>query len=245
MSGPRVGAKSWVVGVFGRVPGRVTRQPGSLELGIEVEHIVEDVHLVVRTSAGEERRHLRLPPSVDVGALHRGLCRGEVVGGQVADQQAVLAQEERVVVPARVAQGGQHLRPDLGVPPAVLVQPVGVHGEREAHPAPVAAHRMPNLLALQTLSSAEAMSSSPSAASWYWDCTPSRVRPPLRNATSSVASTTPLTRPAPPLIRTPPRTATGMHRSTIGSRASARAEWQYKVRVPAPAPAMSPEKAKA
>ena len=47
-------------------------------------------------------RVLGLPAGVDLGRLHRGLRRGEVVGQQHADQQAVRAQEQRVVVPAGV-----------------------------------------------------------------------------------------------------------------------------------------------
>ncbi len=48
----------------------------------------------------KERRHLRLPAGVDVGGRHGRLGGGEVLRLQIADEQAVLAQEQRVVVPA-------------------------------------------------------------------------------------------------------------------------------------------------
>ena len=60
-----------------------------VELGVEVEHFVEDGQARIRPTVrqvDEEWRHLGLPAAVDVGRLHRRLRRREVVGEQVAHQ---------------------------------------------------------------------------------------------------------------------------------------------------------------
>src|SRR4051794_24632306 len=49
-----------------------------------------------------------------------------------ADQQPILAQEERVVVPASRGERGPHLRPDGAVALAVLLDLLGADLEREA-----------------------------------------------------------------------------------------------------------------
>src|SRR5262249_11123770 len=51
---------------------------------------------------------------------------------EVADQQAVFAQEERVVVPSRLAEGIQHLRPDLSVSPLVFIESFGLYLQHKA-----------------------------------------------------------------------------------------------------------------
>src|SRR6266699_796351 len=68
-------------------------------------------------------RHLQ-PARVHASLLHPPPCRVEVVGFQIADQQPVVAQEEAVVGPARLAQRGEHPGPDLPVGGPVLRQPV-------------------------------------------------------------------------------------------------------------------------
>ena len=59
----------------------------------------------------EELGHLRLPAGVDVGRLHAGDRGLEVLGLEVADQQPVVGEEQRVVAPAGRAQRVEHLRP--------------------------------------------------------------------------------------------------------------------------------------
>src|SRR5262249_15093902 len=75
------------------------------QLGVEVEHFVEHGEAQVGPAAGqldEELCHLGLPPPVDVGRLHGRLGGREVVGQQVAHEQAVIAEEQRIVVPSGV-----------------------------------------------------------------------------------------------------------------------------------------------
>ena len=87
----------------------------------------------VRRARGiEERRHLGLPARVDLGRVHRALRGLEVVGLDVADQQPVLAQEQRVVAPAGLAQRVEHLRPDRAVARPVLLEPIGPDPQLEA-----------------------------------------------------------------------------------------------------------------
>jgi hypothetical protein len=100
-----------------------------------VEDLLEEQEPLVGSppgQPGEERGHLRLPPGVDLGGGHAGLRRGEVVRLDVADEQAVVAQEERVVAPAGVAQRGQHVRPHRAVPLDVLGHPLRPDLELEA-----------------------------------------------------------------------------------------------------------------
>src|SRR6185437_10305530 len=100
---------------------------------VEVEDLFDPGEGLVRRAAGhEEPGHLGLPAAVDAGRRHRGE-RGLVVAGfQVADEQAVTGEEDRVVAPAGLAQRGQHLRPHFAVPLAVLVQPVRPDPREEA-----------------------------------------------------------------------------------------------------------------
>ena len=56
-------------------------------------------------------------------AAIRALCGGEVVGLEVSDHQSVVgADEQRVVVPAGVAQRVEHLRPHGLVDVQVLLR---------------------------------------------------------------------------------------------------------------------------
>src|SRR6185437_6212066 len=80
----------------------------------------------------EERGHLGLPARVDLRRFHRALCRLEVLGLAVADQHAVLAQEERVVGPAGLAERREHLGPDGPMTLAVLAETIRAHPELEA-----------------------------------------------------------------------------------------------------------------
>src|SRR3954454_11177149 len=76
---------------------------------VKMEDLLEALE---RERLGEERRHLRLPARIDVRGVHGRGRRVEVLRLEVADQQAVPAQEERVVAPARRAQRVEHLGPD-------------------------------------------------------------------------------------------------------------------------------------
>src|ERR1700678_2885694 len=101
--------------------------------------------LIGRTVDDEELRHFGLPALVDLGLRH-GVARGLVILGlQVANQEPVIGQEQRVVAPPSLAQRVPHLRPDVLVPYAVFGQPIGPAGSEEtdafhgppfAYPAP-------------------------------------------------------------------------------------------------------------
>src|SRR3954447_12668221 len=97
----------------------------------KVEDLLE-AHQALVGALAEERRHLLLPAVVDVGRRHRALRRLEVLRLDVADQQPVVAQEQRVVAPARRAQGLLHLRPYIAVALLVLVEPLRVDLQQEA-----------------------------------------------------------------------------------------------------------------
>src|SRR5690348_6482876 len=69
---------------------------------VQVEDLGDPAEALVGalvTDAGEERGHPGLPACVHAGLLHPPPCRVEVVGLQVADQQAVVGEEEGVVGP--------------------------------------------------------------------------------------------------------------------------------------------------
>src|SRR3954468_5463471 len=86
---------------------------------VKVEHLFDAREVEL---AGEERGHLGLPAGVHLGALHGCLGRLEVVRLEVADQQPVSAQEQRVVAPIRLAERREHLGPDCPMTLAVLVE---------------------------------------------------------------------------------------------------------------------------
>ena len=69
----------------------------------------------------EELGHFRLPSCIYFGYRHGGLSSGKVLALEVADEGAVIAEEQRVVVPSRLLQGGAHLRPHVGMPAHVLL----------------------------------------------------------------------------------------------------------------------------
>src|SRR5262245_31883667 len=109
---------------------------------IEVEDLLEPLEHAIRgTSARvlEEGRHLALPARVHVAARHLGKRALEALGLEVAEQQTVGAQEERVVVPAAVAQRREHLGPDAAMALTVLRQTIRPHLENESD----ALHRQP------------------------------------------------------------------------------------------------------
>ncbi len=75
---------------------------------------------------------VRCPAVVDGRGRHarpRGL---QISGLEVADEQAVVAEEERIVAPPGVVQRGQHVGPDGGVGGAVVVELLGPDLQSEA-----------------------------------------------------------------------------------------------------------------
>src|SRR5262245_37296931 len=112
--------------------GQGARRPRS----VQVEDLVDPPEPLVRPGPAEILEvggHLRLPALVDGGARHPLLRRGEVVGLQVADEEPLAGQEQRVVAPARRPQSVPHLRPDGLVPGPVLAEPAGPYPGQEAH----------------------------------------------------------------------------------------------------------------
>ena len=99
------------------------------------------INRVGGTAVGDEvGRHQLLPSGVDLLAGHPGEGLLERAGHlDVAEQRAVVAKEQRVVVPAVAREGCQHVWPHGGVVGLVLLQPVGPDVEHKAHPR----HRQP------------------------------------------------------------------------------------------------------
>src|SRR6478736_9213191 len=115
---------------------RGTGQGARPARSVQVEDLVDPPEALVRAGPVEilkVRGHLRLPALVDGGARHRLLRRVEVAGLQVADEEALAGQEQRVVAPARRPQRVPHLRPDGLVPGPVLLEPAGPYPGQEAH----------------------------------------------------------------------------------------------------------------
>jgi hypothetical protein len=99
-----------------------------------VKHFFKSHHRLIGVRFAdlfEERRHLRLPALVHLALRHAIKSRLKVVRFQVADEQSLLAQEERLIVPAGVAQGLEHVRPDLCVAAFIFVQPIGFDLEQK------------------------------------------------------------------------------------------------------------------
>src|SRR6266511_5787537 len=105
LSASLAAARSVIVHLLPVVPGPFSWQ---------VEDLHQGPHALVGALAlqlVEQVSHLGLPALVHRRAVHRRARRGEVLALEVADQQPVLPQEQRVVAPARRPQGVAHLRP--------------------------------------------------------------------------------------------------------------------------------------
>lgn len=76
--------------------------------------------------------NLSLPPGVDVRGGHGVDGRVEILGLEVPDDESVVRDEQRVVPPARFAERGEHLRPDVLVAGHVLVAKLGLDPQQEA-----------------------------------------------------------------------------------------------------------------
>src|ERR1039458_978626 len=89
-----------------------------------MKDLCEREHIVVGGALRkgfEKRRHLRLPTRVDGVVFHARGALLEVLGLQIADEQAVRPQKQRVVAPSGLAQRIQHFRPHVGVARLVLL----------------------------------------------------------------------------------------------------------------------------
>lgn len=75
--------------------------------------------------------HFGLPAGVDGLEVHAGAGGSEVGGFEVADEEAVGAEEERVVGPAGAAEGVEHVGPDFAVAEFVFVEAIGLDLEGE------------------------------------------------------------------------------------------------------------------
>src|SRR5215207_7608059 len=107
--------------------------PGKLVL--QVEDLVQHEESLVGLSVGEvgeEVGHLGLPAAVDLRVCHSRLRVRDRWRLDVADQESVIAQEQRVVVPTRRCQCLQHLGPDRRVAFAVFRDAIGIDLELEA-----------------------------------------------------------------------------------------------------------------
>ena len=83
---------------------------------IQVKHFLQLDHAFIGMGAAKTLEiggHEVLPALVDLLLRHAFECVLEAEGRlEVAEEQAVVAHEERVVVPAGAGEGIQHLRPD-------------------------------------------------------------------------------------------------------------------------------------
>src|SRR5918999_1446698 len=82
---------------------------------VKVEHLFE----AIEPGDGprvEQPGHLRLPACIHVRLLHRLKGCVEVLTLEVADEEAVVTEKERVVPPAGTSQRVEHLGPDRAVP---------------------------------------------------------------------------------------------------------------------------------
>src|SRR5919106_3863063 len=106
------------------------------QLVFQVEDFLKPQEPRVRgcvAEVGEEVGHLGLPAGVYLGGGHPGERLLQRRSFDVADEQPVFAQEQRVVVPAGCGQCREHVWPDGRVSRLVLVDPVGFDLELETH----------------------------------------------------------------------------------------------------------------
>ena len=101
-----------------------------------MEDLVDLAHHLVGlvARAFEERCHQLLPLAVDRFAAHTGERLVERAGRlEIADEESVVAEEQRIVVPSGASQRLHHLRPDGSVMLLVLVERRGLDAEGETH----------------------------------------------------------------------------------------------------------------
>src|SRR5215472_3374345 len=130
------GVSIWCAATAALTAATVRIYSSFVSSSVEVEDLVDPAESLVGplvAGAFEEFRHFRLPGGVDLGACHRGAGGIEVVCLQVADQQAIVGQEQAVVVPACLSQGRPHVGPHGFVSLDVLIQPVRPDPSGKAH----------------------------------------------------------------------------------------------------------------
>ena len=91
-----------------------------------MKHLFERLHSPIGQDTSrlhKKASHLSLPTFIDLAASHTRACPFKVFGFEVPDQQSVRTQKQRVVVPSRLAQSREHLRPHAAVAGFVFLQP--------------------------------------------------------------------------------------------------------------------------
>jgi hypothetical protein len=93
-----------------------------------MKHFLQREHSAIRRNAWrihKEAGHLPLPASVNLPLRHEAARTLEVFGFEIADQQAIGAEKERVVTPAGFTQGLLHLFPDGTMAPLIFFNALG------------------------------------------------------------------------------------------------------------------------
>jgi hypothetical protein len=100
-----------------------------------MEDLIERAHCLIGTALSkflEEILHRGLPSCVHLRRIHRRPRGLEVVAFEVADEQSVVAQEQRVVVPPCGAERSLHVGPDLLMAAAIFRDPILTNMQHEA-----------------------------------------------------------------------------------------------------------------
>src|SRR6266849_335106 len=95
-------------------------------LNLQVKNFLQRLHGAIRQRAiwlNEEVTHLALPAVVDFAFGHASPSALKVFRLEIADEKAIVAQEQRVIVPSGFAKGRQHLRPHAAMATLVLLEP--------------------------------------------------------------------------------------------------------------------------
>ena len=101
-----------------------------------MENLFERFHSAIGQGTGrlhKKTSHFSLPTFIDFAACHAGTSPVKVLGFKVPDQQSIWTQEQRVVVPSRLAQSRQHLWPHAPVAGLVFIQPFLFYLQNEAN----------------------------------------------------------------------------------------------------------------
>lgn len=103
---------------------------------IEVKHFGEGEERRIGGTTVErlkKRRHVCLPARINGLVLHAGDCGCKIGGFEVADEETIVTQKERVIVPSVTCQGGEHFGPDGLVACFVLCEAVGADFEQKTN----------------------------------------------------------------------------------------------------------------
>jgi hypothetical protein len=94
-----------------------------------MKNLFEGRHRPVRQHPGgphKEILHFSLLAFVHLAFSHLGTRSFEVFSFQVSNQQAILAQKQRIVTSTGLAQSRQHFRPYCTMPVLALLDPFGL-----------------------------------------------------------------------------------------------------------------------